>query len=367
MSDDGKASARAAVESLRATDSTNIGAGLQVAAQVLDDRRHKNASGRYESNVDADGRAASVDVGELYAEEERRFLLLLDVPVAAAGDGHAQQQDGDVTRLIKASCTYKDAAAVRRPVAVAAAADAEPSMEVARERFRVEAAEDIASARAAAEQGQHAEAARILDRRREASVAAGLSGDARCAALAEELRELSARVADRREYEHTGRAFMLAGISSHAQQRAATVQLTGSAAPGGPRFGAAAALGNSSAGSMPAFGTMAPFGATAAGSGRSSSSPFGDQPLGFVGASTPTFGSAAPAFGATSSSGLFGAAASPQNSLIFSQPGAAAPCFTFGYATPAMQSTVDSSRKTREQQQSEPAAETKGDTGTFWR
>ncbi|GJN17143.1 hypothetical protein PR202_gb04189 [Eleusine coracana subsp. coracana] len=266
MSDDGKASARAAVESLRATDSTNIGAGLHVAAQVLDDRRHKNAvssvillsdgqdnhtlgnyggpsydrggpktyidlvptslrrgrdgsalctpvhtfgfgtdhdaaamhaiaeatggtfsfieneavvqdsfaqciggllsvavqearinvecldpsvrvravkSGQYKSHVDADGRAASVDVGELYAEEERRFLLLLDVPVAAAGDDHdhAQQQDGHVTRLIKASCTYKDAASgrsvdvaagedaavVRRPVAVAAA-DAEPSI-----------------------------------------------------------------------------------------------------------------------------------------------------------------------------------------------------------------------------------------------
>jgi hypothetical protein len=37
-------------------------------------------SGRYESRVDAEGRTATVDVGELYADEERRFLLFLDVP-----------------------------------------------------------------------------------------------------------------------------------------------------------------------------------------------------------------------------------------------------------------------------------------------
>jgi len=80
----------------------------------------------------------------------------------------------------------------------------------------VEAAEDIAAARAAAERGEHAKAARILDRRQEASVAAGLAGDERCAELVAELRELSARVADRREYEQTGRACLLAGMSSHA-------------------------------------------------------------------------------------------------------------------------------------------------------
>ncbi|XP_039851839.1 E3 ubiquitin-protein ligase WAV3-like [Panicum virgatum] len=38
---------------------------------------HPEPSGRSESRVDAD-RAASVDVGELYADEERRFLLLLE-------------------------------------------------------------------------------------------------------------------------------------------------------------------------------------------------------------------------------------------------------------------------------------------------
>ncbi|KAK3165985.1 hypothetical protein QOZ80_1AG0040130 [Eleusine coracana subsp. coracana] len=179
-------------------------------------------SGCYESRVDADGRAATVDVGELYAEEERRFLLFVDVPVAA---GAAENGDAeDVTRLIKVSCTYKDAATgqavdvagedavVERPVVVSG--DAEPSLEVARERFRVEATEDIAASQAAAERGAYAEAARILERRQEASAAPGLAGDARCAALVAELREMRARVAGRREYEETGRACMLAGISA---------------------------------------------------------------------------------------------------------------------------------------------------------
>uniref|UniRef100_A0A0D3FTI5 Uncharacterized protein n=1 Tax=Oryza barthii TaxID=65489 RepID=A0A0D3FTI5_9ORYZ len=39
-------------------------------------------SGCYDSVIDGDGRAASVDVGELYADEERRFLVFVDVPAA---------------------------------------------------------------------------------------------------------------------------------------------------------------------------------------------------------------------------------------------------------------------------------------------
>nr|BAD08847.1 zinc finger (C3HC4-type RING finger) protein family-like [Oryza sativa Japonica Group]BAD09261.1 zinc finger (C3HC4-type RING finger) protein family-like [Oryza sativa Japonica Group] len=186
-------------------------------------------SGRYDSVIDGDGRAASVDVGELYADEERRFLVFVDVPAAGAGE--------DVTELIKVSCTYRDTASrqqmvvagedavVQRPAEVSTST--EPSMEVERERFCVEATEDIAAAREAAERGAYAAAKAILDRRQEALArsARRLAGDARCAALVSELRELSARVANRREYEQTGRACMLAGMSSHAQQRATSVQL----------------------------------------------------------------------------------------------------------------------------------------------
>ncbi|CAL4955306.1 unnamed protein product [Urochloa decumbens] len=367
MSGGGKALARAAMESVAAYGLTSIGDGLRVAAGVLASRRHRNPaagiillsdgvdnqtpcgrgpdgrkmhrdlvpSGRYESTVGSDGRAASVHVGEMYADEERRFLLFLDVPVFA-GDSA-----GGVTRLIRASCTYRDAAtgkaaevaageeaAVERPVVVAAAGTA-PSVEVARERFRVEAAEDIAAARAAAERGEHAEAARILDRRREASAAAGLAGDARCAALVAELSELGARVADRREYEQTGRAFALAGITAHAQQRASTVQFTGTAAPApSPSlFGASAAPSRSF------------FGAGTAAAAAPSPSLFGAAPA-FAASTTPAFGAAATAF-AASTTPAFGQTAAPAF-------GAAPSSFSFGFATPAMQGMVESSRKTRE-------------------
>ncbi|TKV94025.1 hypothetical protein SEVIR_9G249300v4 [Setaria viridis] len=191
-------------------------------------------SGSYESNVAADGRAATIDAGELYDDERRRFLVLVYVPRARATE--------EVTRLVKVSCTYRDAATGQTAHAAAPAAVIQrplelehmppPSIEVERERVRLAAAEGIAAARAAADGGQHAGAARILDARlkeveRSAPGAAG--DDPTCEAIKEELRDLSARVGDRREYQQTGRACLLAGMSSHAQQRASGVELQGSA------------------------------------------------------------------------------------------------------------------------------------------
>ncbi|XP_022685429.1 uncharacterized protein LOC101769625 [Setaria italica] len=186
-------------------------------------------SGRYENRVDADRRAASVDVGELYADEERRFLVFVRVPAAEATE--------EVTQLIKVRCSYRDAvrgccedvagddAVVLRPLSEVPDGDAGLSMEVERERVRVTATEDIAAARAAAERGEHAEAARILENGQEAvrHSAPGMAGDPTCAALENELSDLAARVASRREYEQTGRAAMLAGTSSHRQQRTLSV------------------------------------------------------------------------------------------------------------------------------------------------
>ncbi|CAN6288033.1 unnamed protein product [Urochloa humidicola] len=176
-------------------------------------------SGRYESRVAEDGASATVDVGELYAGEERRFLLFVDVPRAEAAE--------DATQLVKVRCTYRDTATgqaadvagedavVQRPAEVT---DPEASKEVERERVRVGAAEDIAAAREAAERGEHAEAGRILQRRRQA-VLQSAAGDPSYDALLEELEDLSARAEDRREYERTGRACLLTGMSTHAQQR----------------------------------------------------------------------------------------------------------------------------------------------------
>jgi hypothetical protein len=238
-------------------------AWITVACPHPDVRIRAIKSGRYESRVLAYGRGASVDVGELYADEERRFLLFVDVPSVAA--------DEDVTHLISVSCTYKDSATgkstevagedgvVRRPAEVTSQEDQKLSMEVQVERFRLDAAEDIAAARAAAERGDHAEAARILDRRQEAARSGDLVGDARCAAVVFELAELSGRVATRREYEQTGRSSVLAGLSSHAQQRAASVNFSSAMASTSPAFGAccfAAAAPFASAFGTPAMAGM---------------------------------------------------------------------------------------------------------------
>ncbi|TVU48412.1 hypothetical protein EJB05_08048 [Eragrostis curvula] len=183
-------------------------------------------SGRYESRVDEGGRSASVRVGELYADEERRFLLFLDVP-PPENDGEAE------TTLIKVSCSYRNAAGgmdvdvtaedtvVARPEQVV---DTERSMEVVRERLRVETAEDIAAARAAAERGAHQEAVDILENRQRAVAEseAALGGDRMSLALRIELEEMRGRVSTRESYAQSGRAFMLAGIQMHAQQRASS-------------------------------------------------------------------------------------------------------------------------------------------------
>ncbi|CAL4941879.1 unnamed protein product [Urochloa decumbens] len=187
-------------------------------------------SGAYGSSVAADGRSATIDAGELYDGERRRFLVLVYVPRARAAESS--------TRLVKVTCEYRDAATGHAARAAAPAAVIQrplelehmpaPAIEVERERVRLAAAEGIAAAREAADGGQHAGAARILDARlreveRSAPGAAG--DDPTCEAIKEELRDLSARVGDRREYQQTGRACLLAGMSAHAQQRAAGVEV----------------------------------------------------------------------------------------------------------------------------------------------
>ncbi|KAF7055964.1 hypothetical protein CFC21_063428 [Triticum aestivum] len=187
-------------------------------------------SGRYESRVDEDGCAASVRVGELYADEERRFLLFLTVP-------RVEATDGDTTALARVVFSYRNAASgaevsvtaedtvVARPEHAPSAS--ERSVEVERERVRVEAAEDIAAARAAAERGEHQEAVEILDNRQRAleqSEAAG-DGDPMIVALGAELQEMRGRVSNRQSYMRSGRAYMLAGMSAHQQQRATSRQM----------------------------------------------------------------------------------------------------------------------------------------------
>jgi len=156
-------------------------------------------------------------VGELYAEEERRFLLLVDVPTAGAAE--------DATQLVRVRCTYRDVATgraadvagddavVQRPAEVT---DPQVSVEVERERVRL----------AAAERGAFAEAGTILRRQLysvQRSLQSAPAGDPMLFALEEELEDLEECCDDEEEYERVGRARVLKGMSSHAQQRASFV------------------------------------------------------------------------------------------------------------------------------------------------
>ncbi|KAM3316426.1 hypothetical protein ACQJBY_034501 [Aegilops geniculata] len=177
-------------------------------------------SGGYASEVAVDGRNGSVDIGDLYADEERGFLITLHVPAA----------QGQQSVLIKPSCTYQDAVttdsiqvqgsevSVERP---AYSVDCKMSPEVEREWHRVQAMEDMSAARAAADGGDFSQAVSILEgRTRILESQAAQSSDSQCLALITELREMQERVESRRRYDESGRAFMLAGLSSHSWQRA---------------------------------------------------------------------------------------------------------------------------------------------------
>jgi hypothetical protein len=97
------------------------------------------SSGR-QNNIVADGRAALVGLGDLRAGEEMHFLLFVNVPAAS--------EDANVTRLLRVSCTYRDAATgktrvvvgedavVLRPPDVTCQDDQKPPVEVQVERFR---------------------------------------------------------------------------------------------------------------------------------------------------------------------------------------------------------------------------------------
>ena len=102
--------------------------------------------------------------------------------------------------------------------------DAERSTEVERERVRVEATEDNAAARAAAERGAHQEAVEILESRQQAVAQseAALGGDTTIQSLGAELHEMRRLVSNGNSYARSGRAFMLmlSGICMHTQQRA---------------------------------------------------------------------------------------------------------------------------------------------------
>ncbi|XP_047310218.1 E3 ubiquitin-protein ligase WAV3 [Impatiens glandulifera] len=181
-------------------------------------------AGSYKSRLNPDSRTGFISVGDLYADEERDFLVEVNIPADGSSDN---------TTLLRMSYSYKDPITkevanveepnkveIERPAAVTGKLIV--SMEVDRQRNRVTAAEAIAKARSAAEQGDLSVAVSVLeDCRKEIweSISAQ-AGDKLCMGLCAELKEMQERMASRKVYETSGRAYVLSGLSSHSWQRA---------------------------------------------------------------------------------------------------------------------------------------------------
>lgn len=180
-------------------------------------------SGSYKTNLASDKRKCSIEIGDLYAEEERDFLVTTDIPVGKSCNEMS---------LIKVRYTYrhpvsKDVIAlesasnvvIQRPVVTGPQV---VSMEVDRQRNRLRSAEAMAEAKAAAERGDLTSAASILEncRKQLQGTVSSQAGDRLCVSLDAELQQMQERMVSRRVYETSGRAYVLSGLSSHLWQRA---------------------------------------------------------------------------------------------------------------------------------------------------
>lgn len=180
-------------------------------------------AGSYPTILMADGRAGSIDVGDLYAEEERDFLVTINIPANVSSEEMS---------LLNVKCAFRDPITkemvisdelsevkIQRPAMTGQLA---VSIEVDRQRNRLRAAEAMAEARAAAERGDLTTAVSVLEscRRALSETASAQACDKLCVALCAELKEMQERMANRRIYESSGRAYVLSGLSSHSWQRA---------------------------------------------------------------------------------------------------------------------------------------------------
>ncbi|CAK8536220.1 unnamed protein product [Lathyrus sativus] len=179
-------------------------------------------AGSYQSTLTNNARMASIKVGDLYAEEERDFLVTLNIPV---------EESSDEMSLLTVTCLYSnpitkveglDATSevkIQRPNE---ARDPVVSIEVDRQRNRLNAAEAMAEARVKAECGDLATAISVLEtcHKELSETLSAQAGDPLCVSLSAELKEMQERMANQHVYEHSGRAYVLSGMSCHLGQRA---------------------------------------------------------------------------------------------------------------------------------------------------
>ncbi|CAI9302923.1 unnamed protein product [Lactuca saligna] len=179
-------------------------------------------AGSYKNHLMPDRRSGIIDVGDMYADEERDFLASVNVP-----------KEKELTSLLfKVRCYYTDPftketvkletedVTIKRPEKVGS--ENVVSIEVDRQRNRLQAAEAMVQAREAAEKGDLTRAVGALEGCRVvlSGTVSARSGDRLCMALDAELKEMQERMASQHVYEASGRAYILSGLSSHSWQRA---------------------------------------------------------------------------------------------------------------------------------------------------
>nr|XP_011460448.1 PREDICTED: uncharacterized protein LOC105349370 isoform X1 [Fragaria vesca subsp. vesca] len=184
-------------------------------------------SGRHVNEIFDEGQQGVIHVGNMYAEEQKQFLVYLFVPESSAP--HTK------TSLLEVLCMYKDLASnefiqvqgekieILRPE-VCSPAEKTVSLEVDRQRNRILVAEAIAEAQRLAEMGNLEAAQALLAQRKEMLLTspASQAGDYHSNLFETELREVMERMASMKLYKQTGRAYSLAVNSSHMSQRAST-------------------------------------------------------------------------------------------------------------------------------------------------
>eukprot|EP01018_Ginkgo_biloba_P023863 Gb_15784 [translate_table: standard] len=189
-------------------------------------------AGSYVGNIIDNAQQGLVKIGDLYAEEERDFLLELKLPAISTAINCSNSND---MKVIKVFCIYRDPVSqetiqttvnelcIERPESVSIEQQA-VCLEVDRQRNRLCTANSIAEARAFADRGDLSRAQLILGTRRAAvqGSPAAQAGDQLCRALESELTEIQERMANMQLYENSGRAYVLSAHSSHSRQRATT-------------------------------------------------------------------------------------------------------------------------------------------------
>ncbi|KAL9241246.1 hypothetical protein vseg_015377 [Gypsophila vaccaria] len=182
-------------------------------------------AGSYRVQLADDAREGLINVGDLYAEEERDFLVTMNIPVSSA----------DEMLLLKAKCTYRDPLTndlinmdevevkIDRPEIMGSSSPV-VAIEVDRQHNRLRAAKAMSEAKSAAESGDLAGAMSIVESCREiiSTSTSAQAGDSLSVGLGIELKEMQERMSSLQVYEASGRAYVLSGLSSHSWQRATT-------------------------------------------------------------------------------------------------------------------------------------------------